>query len=68
MTDPGLKIDEFVAAHPEKQVVVVQGLGFVGESGAGKSTLVDMMTLMLKPRTGTVRIDGVPHDEVDLAS
>ncbi|MCS3662078.1 ABC transporter ATP-binding protein [Salinibacter ruber] len=43
-------------------------VALVGESGAGKSTLVDMMTLMLKPRTGTVTIDGVPHDEVDLAS
>jgi len=43
-------------------------VALVGESGAGKSTLVDMMTLMLKPRRGTVKIDGVPHDEVDLDS
>ena len=41
-------------------------VALVGESGAGKSTLVDMMTLMLSPRTGTIRIDGVPHDEIDL--
>ncbi len=43
-------------------------VALVGESGAGKSTLVDLLTLMLKPRTGTVSIDGVPHDEVDLDS
>jgi ABC-type multidrug transport system fused ATPase/permease subunit len=43
-------------------------VALVGESGAGKSTLVDLLTLMLKPRTGTVTIDGVPHDEVDLTS
>ena len=43
-------------------------VALVGESGAGKSTLVDLLTLMLKPRTGTVEIDGVPYDEVDLAS
>lgn len=49
-------------------VPVNQTVALVGESGAGKSTLVDMMTLMLRPRTGTIRIDGVPHGEIDLAS
>jgi ABC-type multidrug transport system fused ATPase/permease subunit len=43
-------------------------VALVGESGAGKSTLIDMMTLMLRPRTGKVRIDGVPHEEIDLDS
>ncbi len=45
-----------------------QTIALVGESGAGKSTLVDMMTLMLKPRVGEIRIDGVPHGEVALDS
>jgi ABC-type multidrug transport system fused ATPase/permease subunit len=43
-------------------------VALVGESGAGKSTLVDMMTLMLRPRTGEIRIDDVPGSEADLAS
>jgi ABC-type multidrug transport system fused ATPase/permease subunit len=45
-----------------------QTVALVGESGAGKSTLVDMMSLLLPPRTGEIRIDGVPHDEVDFNS
>ncbi|MCS4188225.1 ABC transporter ATP-binding protein [Salinibacter ruber] len=43
-------------------------VALVGESGAGKSTLVDLITLMLKPRAGTITIDGIPHDDIDLGS
>ena len=45
-----------------------QTIALVGESGAGKSTLVDMMTLMLRPRRGEIRVDGVSQDEIDLVS
>ncbi|WP_251965227.1 ABC transporter ATP-binding protein [Salinibacter ruber] len=74
----GIEFDGVCFAYKEKDGDVLhdvnisvpanQTIALVGESGAGKSTLVDMMTLMLKPRTGEIRIDGVPHDEVDLAS
>ena len=43
-------------------------VALVGESGAGKSTLVDLLTLILKPRQGQVLIDGVPGQEIELAS
>jgi ABC-type multidrug transport system fused ATPase/permease subunit len=45
-----------------------ESIALVGESGAGKSTLVDMMTLMLSPRAGEIRIDGVSHTDVDFNS
>jgi ABC-type multidrug transport system fused ATPase/permease subunit len=50
------------------EVPANQTVALVGESGAGKSTLVDLMTLMLRPRAGEIRIDGTPHNEVDVAS
>ena len=43
-------------------------VAIVGESGAGKSTLIDMLTLMLKPQSGEVLIDGVPGHEIELKS
>jgi ABC-type multidrug transport system fused ATPase/permease subunit len=74
----GIEFDKVHLAYKEEDGDVLhdinlsvpanQTIALVGESGAGKSTLVDMMTLMLKPRTGEIRIDGVPHDEIDLAS
>jgi len=43
-------------------------VALVGESGAGKSTLVDMLTLLLQPRTGEIQVDGVSHRNIDRAS
>ncbi len=43
-------------------------VAFVGESGAGKSTLIDMLTLMLRPKSGEILIDGVPGEEISLQS
>lgn len=43
-------------------------VALVGESGAGKSTLVAMLSLLLRPDSGELRIDGVRHDEIDLKS
>jgi ATP-binding cassette subfamily C protein len=33
-------------------------MGIIGETGSGKSTLIDVLLGLLKPKTGTVQIDG----------
>ena len=38
-------------------------IGIAGESGAGKSTFADLLTGLLVPQFGEVRIGGVPVDE-----
>ena len=43
-------------------------VAFVGQSGAGKSTLADIFTLILKPRSGKILIDGIEGDQVKLDS
>lgn len=45
-----------------------QTVAFVGESGSGKSTMVDVMTLMLKPQSGCIYIDGKAGADIDLVS
>ncbi len=37
-----------------------------GPSGTGKTTLLDLLLGLLRPHQGTIRIDGVPLEEIDL--
>jgi ABC-type multidrug transport system fused ATPase/permease subunit len=43
-------------------------VALVGGSGAGKSTLADLLTLVLRPTSGELLVDGVPHPEIELRS
>lgn len=43
-------------------------LGLIGPSGAGKTTLVDIFLRLLKPREGSILLDGVDISEIDLKS
>jgi dipeptide transport system ATP-binding protein len=44
-----------------------QTLAVVGESGCGKSTLARMVTLLEKPTSGTLKIDGASANPADFA-
>lgn len=37
----------------------------VGPSGAGKTTIIDLLTGLLQPQSGTIRVDGTPLQELD---
>ncbi len=38
----------------------------IGPSGSGKTTIVDLVIGLLRPQSGSVRIDGIPLHELDL--
>jgi subfamily B ATP-binding cassette protein MsbA len=76
--DDRIQFDDVSFAYDEEEGPVLKEISaeipanttvaFVGESGAGKSTLIDLLTLLLKPQRGAVRIDGVPGSAIDLPS
>ena len=40
----------------------------IGPSGAGKTTIVDLIAGLVTPQAGSVRIDGTPLEQIDLAT
>ncbi len=38
----------------------------IGPSGSGKTTIIDLTIGLLRPQEGTVQLDGVPLDEIDI--
>ena len=62
------KEDGNVLREINLEIPVNKTVAFVGESGAGKSTLIDMITLMLRPSSGEVFIDGIAGSEIERTS
>lgn len=59
---PPVLLDVDLEIAPRTRVAVV------GETGSGKTTLAKLLTRLMDPTTGTVRIGGVPLSEVRFAS
>lgn len=60
--------DEKILRSVNIRISVNKMIAFVGESGAGKSTLIDTLTLLLKPQSGNIYIDGINSSEIDVGS
>ncbi len=41
-------------------------VGIVGSSGSGKTTIVDLLLRLFRPQSGTIKLDGLDIDMVDL--
>ena len=71
----GLRLDDVVFAYEGKEPVL-RGLtleipagtstALLGLSGVGKTTVVDLIIGLLRPQHGSVTVDGVPLQELDL--
>ena len=61
--DGKVVLDDVSLEAPAGQITAV-----VGASGAGKTTVLDLITGLVPPTSGTVRIDGVPLPELDTAA
>jgi len=48
------------------QVMRGEHIGIIGDNGSGKSTLLDLLIGFLQPSAGTMRLDGVPYEQLNL--
>src|SRR4051794_31666643 len=55
-------------AHFDLHVPAGATVAFVGPTGAGKSTALSLLHRMWDPQSGTIKVDGVDHRDIRLAS
>ncbi|TYP79734.1 ABC transporter ATP-binding protein [Paenibacillus methanolicus] len=60
--------DKHVLEDFSLRVRAGETIAFVGASGAGKSTVLNLAIGFYRPTSGTVKVDGVPFDELDMRS
>lgn len=48
--------------HPGEKIAVV------GASGSGKSTIANLLMRFVNPQSGTITVDGLPLEEIDVAA
>jgi iron complex transport system ATP-binding protein len=75
MTELGLRVDidglelrydeARILSGIDLRIAPGERLCLVGPNGAGKSSLLRCLTRLVKPSQGTVRLDGVPLDEIE---
>jgi dipeptide transport system ATP-binding protein len=62
------KVPLFAVSEVSFSVAPARTLAVVGESGCGKSTLARMVTLLERPTSGTITLDGRPADPAEAAT
>jgi ATP-binding cassette subfamily C protein len=74
--DAGITLRDVTLAYAERPVLERVSLdipageitALLGASGSGKTTLIDLVTGLVRPQSGEIRVDGTPLPELDLVA